>query len=266
MLVLLSPAKSLDYESQFQCESHSTPVFTKETAILSKALKDASATDLKKLMGISDKLAELNRDRFQKFSPTFNHSNSRQALLAFNGDVYNNIDKAHYNEADFNFAQNHLRILSGFYGILKPLDLMQPYRLEMGTDFRKISSHNTNPIIDQIQAINLYKFWGDKISLYLNNEIQSSTNHVIINLASSEYFSAIDQKALVPKVIHVAFKEKKGDVLKIIGISAKRARGLMANFMIKNKILNPEKLKDFKEENYSFNPNLSNDSNFIFTR
>ena len=263
MLVLLSPAKSLDYDSQFNCKNHSQPFFTKEIATLSKALKAVEAEDLKKLMGISDKLADLNHDRFQKFSPEFNISNSRQALLAFNGDVYNNIEKENYSELDFDFAQNHLRILSGFYGILKPLDLMQPYRLEMGTDFRKIS---LNKVIDDIQAINLYKFWGDKISHYLNDELKSKTNQVIINLASGEYFSAIDLKALLPKVINIVFKEKKGDVLKIIGISAKKARGLMANFIIKNKIQDPEELKHFTKENYQFNTDLSDDSNFIFTR
>lgn len=268
MLVLLSPAKSLDYDSQFKCNRHSTPVFTKEIAILSTALKDLTAPDLKKLMGISDKLAELNHNRFQKFTSKFNASNSRQALLAFNGDVYNNIEKTSYNEQDFDFAQDHLRILSGFYGILKPLDLMQPYRLEMGTDFRKISTNNKqdNALIDQIQAINLYKFWGDKISHYLNNEIKSSHHQNIINLASNEYFSAIDPKSLLPKVINIAFKEKKGGVLKIIGISAKKARGLMANFIIKNKITNPAELKNFTEGHYLFDKELSNDSNFIFTR
>jgi len=252
MLILLSPAKSLDFESKFTCKNHSIPHFAKETEKLAAELKKFSISDLEKLMGISKKLAELNFSRFQKFEKKFDLKNSRQALLAFDGDVYAGIEKENFSEKDFDFAQNHLRILSGFYGLLRPLDLMQPYRLEMGTDFKKF----------KFLAKNLYEFWGDKIS----QELENLDEKTIINLASEEYFSAISPKKISKKIVNIIFKEKKSGVLKIVGINAKKARGLMTNFIIKNKITDPQKLKTFCAENYHFAENLSDELNWTFIR
>ena len=251
MLILLSPAKSLDYDTKFDVENFTIPHFAIETQKLALGLKKFSIFDLEKLMGISKKLAELNFARFQNFENKYNLKNSRQSLLAFDGDVYAGIDKKNFTKKDFDFAQKTVRILSGFYGVLKPLDLMQPYRLEMGTDFKKF----------KFLSKNLYEFWSDKITDYFNDE---ASGNPIINLASEEYFSALNLKKIEPKIINIAFKEKKGDALKIIGIKAKKARGLMTNFAIKNKISNPQDLKEFKEEKYRFEKKLSDESNWIF--
>ncbi len=251
MLILLSPAKSLDYDTKFDVENFTIPHFAKETQKLALELKKFSISDLEKLMGISKKLAELNFFRFQNFENEYNLKNSRQSLLAFDGDVYARIDKGNFTKKDFDFAQKTVRILSGFYGVLKPLDLIQPYRLEMGTDFKKF----------QFLSKNLYEFWGDKIADYFNDE---AGGKMIINLASEEYFSALNLKKVESKIINIAFKEKKGDALKIIGINAKKARGLMTNFAIKNKISNPQDLKEFEEEKYRFEKKLSDESNWIF--
>lgn len=247
MLILLSPAKSLDFDTSFACKNYTLPCFTKEIETLSSELKKLSVSDLEKLMGISKKLAELNFERFQNFEKKFDLKNSRQALLAFDGDVYAGIEKEKFSEKDFDFAQNHIRILSGLYGILKPLDLIQPYRLEMGTKLKNFT---------------LYNFWGDKIS----QELEKSAEKNIINLASEEYFSSVNPKKISHNIINIIFKEKKSGVLKIVGINAKKARGLMTNFVIKNKIIDPEKLKNFSEENYRFEKNLSDEKNWVFAR
>ena len=256
MIILLSPAKSLDFESKFNCKNHTIPYFAKEIEKLTSELKNFTIFDLEKLMGISKKLAELNFARFQNFEKKFDLKNSRQALLAFDGDVYAPIEKNIFSEKDFAFAQDHIRILSGLYGLLRPLDLIQPYRLEMGTDFKKC----------KFLTKNLYEFWGEKISKALDEEgLKRGSKHVI-NLASEEYFSAINPKIISAKIINCIFKEQKNDQLKIVGIHAKKARGLMTNFAIKNKISNPQNLKDFSEENYRFQIKLSDESNFVFTR
>lgn len=252
MLILLSPAKSLDFESKINCKNYSLPFFTKEIEKLIAELKKVKISDLEKVFDISKKLAELNFNRFQNFSKKFDLSNSRPALIAFDGDVYAGIDKKKFTEKDFDFAQKHLRILSGLYGILRPLDLIQPYRLEMGCDFKKFN----------FGIKSLYEFWEDKISFHLN----SIEKEHIINLASQEYFAAINLEKLHSKVINIIFKEKKGDLLKIVGINAKKARGLMANFIIKNKITDYKKLKTFDESNYKFKKELSDDKNFVFVK
>jgi cytoplasmic iron level regulating protein YaaA (DUF328/UPF0246 family) len=255
MIILLSPAKSLDYDSKLVCKNYTIPHFVSEIEKLIFTLKKLTISDLEKLMTISKKLAELNFERFQNFEKNFNQKNSRQALLAFDGDVYAGIDKHNFSQNDFDFSQNHLRILSGLYGVLKPLDLIQPYRLEMGCDLKKLP-----------MAKNLYQFWGDKISNHLNEESKTLSARYIINLASEEYFSVINTKIITSKIINIAFKEKKADVLKVVGINAKKARGLMTNFTIKNKITNPLDLKNFSEQNYTFQKNLSDESNFVFVR
>ncbi len=247
MLTLLSPAKSLNYESSHYA-GFTLPHFAAETKILAAKLKKFSVLDLEKLMGISKNLAELNHQRFQNFSDKFTKGlefeNSKQAILAFDGDVYKPIEAEKFSAADFDFAQKSLRILSGFYGILRPLDLIQPYRLEMGT------------------KLDLYKFWSDKISQQLDSE---GAKH-IINLASEEYFSAVNPKKISAKIINIAFKENKNGTYKIIGIHAKKARGLMTNFIVKNKITDPKDLKKFQSENYRFAKEMSDEMNFIFVR
>ncbi|MBU6139968.1 MAG: peroxide stress protein YaaA [Proteobacteria bacterium] len=245
MLILISPAKSLNYESGFSYSNFTTPHFSNETKELVTKLRKFSVLDLEKLMGVSKKLAELNHERFKKFSDKFTFQNSKQALLAFDGDVYKPIEVEKFSAADFDFAQKHLRILSGFYGILRPLDLMQPYRLEMGTS-----------------SLNLCKFWSEKISQYLDAQGAKQ----IINLASEEYFSAVNPKKISAKIINVIFKENKNGVYKIVGINAKKARGLMSNFIIKNKLTDAQELKNFKIENYKFEKEMSDEENFVFVR
>jgi cytoplasmic iron level regulating protein YaaA (DUF328/UPF0246 family) len=252
MLTLISPAKTLDFESEFSVKNHTQPAFLKETEKLINILKKASIADLEKVFSVSKKLAELNFNRFQNFSKKFDSSNSRPALIAFDGDVYDGFDKKNFTQKDFDFAQDHLRILSGLYGLLRPLDLMQPYRLEMGTDFKKFDS----------SIKNLYGFWSDKIA----QELNSVDSKYIINLASEEYFSAVDPKKIKAKIINVAFKERKNGKLKIVGINAKKARGLMANFIIKNRIDDLKELKKFCEATYKLEITLSNQDNLVFTR
>ena len=260
MLILISPAKSLDYESTTHQQNFTIPYFAKDTEKLALQLKKFSVSDLEKLMGISKKLAELNFERFQKFLPKFDLKNSKQALLVFDGDVYGPIEKDKFSQADFDFAQKNLRILSGFYGILKPLDLMQPYRLEMGTDFKKTSLEKN------LKIKNLYQFWGDKISDFINMEMENNHEKYIINLASEEYFSAINVKKISEKIINIIFKEKKSGIYKIVGINAKKARGLMVNFIIKNKIDDIAKIKKFNLENYVFEKSMSDEQNLVFVR
>lgn len=248
MLLILSPAKSLDFESKFKSINSSKPIFLNEVEKLVSNLKQLSINSLKDLMSISDNLATLNYQRFQNF----NDSTSRQAIMAFDGDVYDGIDKKNFDEEDFNFAQQHLLILSGLYGLLRPLDLIKPYRLEMGTDFKKFNFFTKN----------LYQFWNDKITLEINKNPAES----LINLASQEYFKAINPLKINKKIIEIIFKEKKAEQYKIIGISAKKARGLMANYIIKNKIIDPQKIKNFSLENYQFSPKFSNENQWVFIR
>jgi cytoplasmic iron level regulating protein YaaA (DUF328/UPF0246 family) len=249
MLVVISPSKTQDFSSP-DIRDHTFTRQLDESQVLVNILKDKTQDELAKLMSISEKLAKLNFDRFQVFSTPLNFNNAKQALLAFKGDVYNGIDVPNLSKKDLAFAQDHLRMLSGLYGVIRPLDLIAPYRLEMGTKLN-------NP-----KGKNLYEFWGDKISQLLNED----ESEVIINLASNEYFKGIDKKALKAKIINVAFKEFKGDKYKIIGIYAKRARGLMVQFMVKNQITNPQDLKAFKAEDYCFRKEMSDSTTWVFTR
>lgn len=260
MLILLSPAKSLNYNSPIFHPNFTFPQFEKETKKLATELKKFSVSDLEKLMGISKNLAELNFARFKNFSIKFDLKNAKQALLAFDGDVYKPIAVEKFSADDFAFAQKNLRILSGFYGLLRPLDLMQPYRLEMGTDFKKTIFEK------DLGTKNLYQFWGDKISQHLDLECENSGAKHIINLASEEYFAAVNPKKISTKIINVVFKENKNGIYKIVGIHAKKARGLMTNFVVRNKISNPEGLKKFGLEKYRFEKGLSDDLNFVFVR
>ena len=224
------------------------PKFIKEAEKLAGELKKFSNTDLEYLQKISKNLAELNSGRWQNFAKNA----ERQALLAFNGDVYNGIEKEKYGDEEFEFAQNHLRILSGLYGILKPMDLMKPYRLEMGTDFKKYD----------FLAKNLYQFWGDKIA----DEIEQHKSEILVNLASNEYFSAINLKKLSKKVVNISFKDEKNGKLKIIGINSKKMRGLMTNHVILNKITRLDDLKNFSAMNYVLDEKLSSADDLVFVR
>lgn len=249
MLAVISPSKTQDFEPA-QIDVFTQTRQIEQSQVLVDLLKDKTQGDIASLMSISDKLSKLNFDRFQTFSTPFTLSNAKQALLAFKGDVYNGIDAPSLSLDDFEFAQGHLRMLSGLYGVIRPLDLIQPYRLEMGTKLKNS------------QGKNLYEFWGDQISQVLNED----ESEVIINLASNEYFKGIDKKSINAKIINIAFKELKNDTYKIIGIYAKRARGLMVNYMIKNRLTDPELLKDFNVEGYQFRQDMSDDLTWVFTR
>jgi len=249
MLAVISPSKTQDFEPA-QIDVFTQTRQIEQSQVLVDLLKDKTQGDIASLMSISDKLSKLNFDRFQTFSTPFTLSNAKQALLAFKGDVYNGIDAPSLSLDDFEFAQGHLRMLSGLYGVIRPLDLIQPYRLEMGTKLKNS------------QGKNLYEFWGDQISQVLNED----ESEVIINLASNEYFKGIDKKSINAKIINIAFKELKNDTYKIIGIYAKRARGLMVNYMIKNRLAEPELLKDFNVEGYQVRQDMSDDLTWVFTR
>ena len=249
MILIISPSKAQDF-STTPCAAFTQTRQMDFSIELMSILKRKSEAQIATLMSLSEKLAKLNFDRFQSFQTPFTLANAKQALLAFKGDVYNGIDASSLNEDDLNFAQGKVRMLSGLYGVLRPLDLIQPYRLEMGT---KLANN---------KGKNLYEFWGDDVSEVLNED----ESELIINLASNEYFKSIDKKTLKANILNIAFKEKKGDVYKIIGIFAKRARGLMVNYIIRNRLNAPEALKDFTDEGYQFSSEYSSNSTWVFTR
>ncbi|WP_186754355.1 peroxide stress protein YaaA [Echinicola salinicaeni] len=250
MIAIISPAKTLDL-STTDISLASQPDFKSDIKTLVSLMKKKSSSDIQKLMKVSENIAQLNEERYQNFSAEFNPDNSKQALLAFKGDVYKSMDVENYSEDDLNFAQDHLRILSGLYGLLKPMDLIQPYRLEMG-----ISLENK-------KGKNLYEYWGTKISKALNDIAKGEP---IINLASQEYAKAVDKKALKSPMINVNFKEHRDGKYKIIGIFAKQARGLMADYIIKNRITEPEKIKLFNVDGYEFSAPQSTENEWIFVR
>ena len=254
MITLLSPSKKLNFEPQNMVDNYTQCEFIKSAEILANKAKDLTESDLKELMDISDKLAQLNRERFDRWSLPFNSSNAKQAILAFDGGVYSGLIANTFSDKDFGFAQDHLRILSGLYGILKPLDLIQPYRLEMGVSFQ-------NP-----KGKNLYDFWKQSITDNLNNTLKKHPSPVIINCASVEYFSAIDLSKLKGSILSIVFKEYRNGELKFISFNAKKARGLMTQYIVKNKIDDHTNIKDFNYEDYKFDSKLSEDSKFVFTR
>ncbi|MFD2033686.1 peroxide stress protein YaaA [Belliella marina] len=234
MLTLISPAKTLDLSST-EVEVFTTPDFQKETFELVSIMKKKSTDDIRKLMGVSENIASLNEKRYKEFKKTFDTENAKQALLAFKGDVYTKIDVDNFSREDFEFAQIHLRILSGLYGLLKPMDLIQPYRLEMGIK------------LENKKGKNLYEFWNNRIAKAIN---AAADGEPIVNLASQEYFKAVNQDALKSKVVSPVFQEYKNGKYQIVGIFAKQARGMMTDFIIKNRINDPEQLKTFNEAGY----------------
>jgi cytoplasmic iron level regulating protein YaaA (DUF328/UPF0246 family) len=250
MLLVISPAKTLDYSSP-QATSFTLPDFPTEIKDLVGVLKKKSAPQLAELMHLSEPLAALNEERYQSFTDTFTPENAKQALMAFKGDVYTMMDVVEYSEADLAFAQQHLRILSGLYGLLKPLDLIQPYRLEMGTRLKTTKGDS------------LYAYWGSKISKALN---EAGKGQILVNLASQEYFKAVDQKTLSLPVVNIHFKEFKDGKYQVLGLFAKQARGRMSNFVIKNRLTDPEQLKTFHEAGYEFAERLSSTTEWVFVR
>ena len=254
MITLLSPSKKLNFNEQNIVHSHTECDFIQSAEVLANEAKNLTEDDLKELMHISDNLAKLNRERFDRWSLPFSPSNAKQAILAFDGGVYSGLKAEEFEEKDFNFAQDHLRILSGLYGILKPLDLIQPYRLEMGVSF------------NNKRGKNLYEFWKDDLTKNLNNTLKKHKNPIIVNCASIEYFSAIDLNKFNGEILSVIFKEYRNDELKFISFNAKKARGLMTQYIMRNRIDNRNDIKDFNYENYSFDSKLSDESTFVFTR
>ncbi len=254
MIIVISPAKSLYEKTPIQLEKYTLADFLTEAEKIVSVMKKKKPAQLAKLMEISPKLAELNYHRFQEWTLPFTPENSWQAVLMFNGDVYQGLRAETFTANEFSIAQQHLRILSGVYGILKPLDLIQPYRLEMGTN------------ISIARKKNLYEFWKLKITAKLNEELEETGQKELINLASNEYFSAIDTKKLKARIITPAFKEQKDGQYQMVSFFAKKARGLMSRFIIQNQITDPEEIKAFDLEGYYFNNQLSKGDNWVFTR
>lgn len=254
MIAILSPAKTLDYSPTSKSFEQTLPVFAEETSKLVSVLRKKSKNKLKALMSISDNLAEENVKRYQSFEDTFTEKNSKEAIFAFKGDVYRGFDAESLTKPQIKYAQKHVRILSGLYGVLKPLDLMQPYRLEMGT---KLSTR---------KGKNLYEFWDSKITNILNTELENHKKKIIINLASNEYFKSVKKKNLNAEIIDIVFKEYKGDQLKFISFNAKRARGLMARYIVMHKVKSPKDLMAFDLEDYSYSAEGSTDNELLFVR
>ena len=254
MLFLLSPAKSLDYDTPPQVSTHSQPLFVKQSAALIDVLKIKSAQDISSLMKLSDALSSLNVARYQAWSKKFTAKNAKQAVLAFNGDVYEGLHAKSLSAAQLDWVQDHVCILSGLYGVLRPLDLMQPYRLEMGT------------ALPTPKGKNLYQFWDTQLSNYLNERTALDKLPVIVNLASEEYFKAVDIKALKARVVSCVFEDFKNGKYKIISFHAKRARGLMVRYAVEKKATTVKKLEGFNAEGYRFEAALSAPDHLVFRR
>ncbi len=258
MLFVLSPAKSLDYETPSKGTQSTTPQFVASSAELIDILKTKSPAEIAALMDLSDPLAALNVARYGVWSQRFTDSNSKPAVLAFNGDVYEGLDAASLSEEDLQWAQQHLLILSGLYGVLRPLDRMQPYRLEMGT------------ALDNARGKNLYAFWGDTLAGHINERLQSDASPVIVNLASQEYFKAVRPTAasrwLKPRIVECVFEDWKAGQYKVISFHAKRARGLMARFAITHRLRTPQGLQDFDLEGYAHVAEASDEQRLVFRR
>jgi cytoplasmic iron level regulating protein YaaA (DUF328/UPF0246 family) len=255
MLFLLSPAKALDYDTPVAAEvPHTQARFTREAAELIAVLRERSPQQIAELMKLSDQLASLNVARYEAWRPRFTASNSKQAVLAFNGDVYGGLDATSLKPAELDWLQEHVCILSGLYGVLRPLDRMQPYRLEMGTR------------LETGQGANLYQFWGARIADYLNRRLAGDKAPIVVNLASQEYFKSVDRKVLKARVIDCVFEDYKGGQYKVISFLAKRARGLMARYAAQHRVATPKRLEGFDLEGYVFAPAASETDRLVFRR
>lgn len=254
MLTVISPAKTLDYETPTTTRKSTQPQFLERAAELVEDARELSPQDIRALMGVSENIAELNHARFMNWSAPFNLDNAKQALLAFKGDVYTGLEAQTLSAAQLGFAQKHLCILSGLYGLLRPLDLMQPYRLEMGLKFSNRGGRN------------LYEFWGDDITRALNKQLKKSGSPVLVNLASNEYFKSVKATALEADIVTPVFKDLKAGKYKVISFYAKKARGQMARFIIDKEINTPDELKKFRTDGYRFNRAESTARELVFTR
>jgi cytoplasmic iron level regulating protein YaaA (DUF328/UPF0246 family) len=254
MLIVISPAKTLDYETPPTTELHTTPDFISHSAELIEILRTLSPAQLSSLMDISDALAVLNVTRYASWSRKFTRKNAKQAVLAFNGDVYEGLDAPSLTVKQLDYVQAHVRILSGLYGVLRPLDLMQPYRLEMGTSLANARGRN------------LYAFWGKLVTEALNAQIASHRAKVLVNLASEEYFKVVQPKLLDAEIITPVFEDWKNDKYKVISFFAKRARGLMARYAAVKNLTHPEKLKGFNVDGYAFDESVSTAQSWVFRR
>ena len=256
MITIISPATTMNFDKTIELEKASTPVFSKDVNYLISLLREFNINDISELMNLSEDLSKLNYDRYQSFSDENNKK--LQSILAFDGEVFNSIKVSDFTESDFEFINEHLRILSGLYGVLYPFDLIEPYRLEMKAKLKNECGND------------LYKFWKSKITSFLIEELKNTDNKVLVNLASSEYLKCIDLKAIKNefKFIDVVFKDydKKSDTYKVKGLYAKKARGYMCRFIVKNKVDTIDDLLKFNVEGYAYNSELSNDEVIIFTR
>jgi len=252
MLVIVSPAKKLDFENKAPVDTHGVPKFLAKSKKLITGLKKCSPAEISKLMKLSETLTDLNVKRYKSFKTPFNLKNSKQAMYAFKGDTYVGLDAETMSAPQVKYADGHLRILSGLYGILSPLELIQPYRLEMGTKFSCEGNKN------------LYEFWKEDLTDELNSLLKKEK--ILLNCASNEYSSAIDFKKLEGTVVTPIFKETKGDDFKVVGLFAKRARGMMARFVIENKVTTVSELKEFKMDGYKFRKTMSKENELVFTR
>ena len=254
MLIVISPAKTLDFETPPKVPTFTIPDFLDDSAELIDELRSYEPYRLGDLMGISPKLADLNSNRYHNWSLPFNAGNAKQSVLAFKGDVYAGLDADNLDADDLQFAQAHLRILSGLYGVLKPLDLMQPYRLEMGTKLKNRRGKD------------LYDFWDDRINQSLNDELAGQDSPVLVNLASNEYFKSVQAESLNARIVTPTFREARNGDYKFISFTAKKARGLMSRYIIRNRLAEPDDLRGFDLEGYRYNDALSDTDSPVFTR
>lgn len=254
MLITLSPSKGQDFETASLSKKHTKPADLKDSELLIKELRKIKSKQLQEMMTISENIATLNVDRIKTFTTPFTTKNAKQAIFAFKGDVYGGFELDSFNEDDYSYAQNHLRILSGLYGCLRPLDLIQPYRLEMKTKLKNERGDN------------LYQFWDDRITKSINKELKKQKEPVLVNLASNEYFKSVKPKLLEGRLLNISFKETKAGKTRVVAIFAKRARGMMADYIIRNRIEKPEDIKKFKLAGYKFNKDLSDDKQWTFER
>jgi len=254
MLITLSPSKGQDFEAPSPSKKYSKPADLKDSELLIKELRKIKSKQLQELMTVSENIAKLNVDRYKTFTTPFTTKNAKQAIFAFKGDVYSGLDLEHFSEDDYAYAQDHLRILSGLYGCLRPLDLIQPYRLEMKTKLKNARGEN------------LYQFWDDRITKSLNKELEKQKEPVLVNLASNEYFKSVKPKLLEGRLLNINFKETKDGKTRVVAIFAKRARGMMADYIIRNRVERPEDIKKFKLGGYKFDKGLSDNKQWTFER
>ncbi len=254
MLALISPAKTLDYESALPTDQHTLPRLLEHSQQLIDVSRKLSASEIASLMSVSEKIAQLNVARFREWQSEFNFSNARQAIFAFKGDVYTGLDAYDLTLQDLEFAQTHLRMLSGLYGLLRPLDLMMPYRLEMGTKLANARGHN------------LYEFWGDKITQLVNADLEEANSDLLVNLASDEYYKSVKESKVKAEIIKPVFLDQKNGKYKVISFYAKKARGLMARYIIQNQLNRVEDLKSFNTDGYYFDVVSSIQGELVFKR